>query len=208
MLNKIKNNLIAVIRAKNEKEGYIYSKKVIEGGIKFIELTFTIPYVDNLIEKLSKEYENDSNVFIGAGTVLDDISARIAILKGAKFIVSPHFDKNISILCNRYGIMYIPGCQTLTEIVSALESGVKLVKLFPGDLLTPKYIKNVKGPIKNVEFMPSGGVDIENIEIWLKNGAYALGIGSSLFKNVQEYGYDSIKDESKKFVDKLTSLKF
>ena len=206
ILKKIENDkLVAVIRGKDDNDAYEISKKVIEGGIKIIELTFSTPYVENTIEKLSKE--NIKDVLVGAGTVLDDITARIAILKGAKFIVSPHLDTGIAKVCNRYQIPYLPGCATVTEIVKALESGVDLIKLFPGDLLGPTYIKNVKGPLKYAKMMPSGGVSIDNMDKWLENGAFALGIGSALTKYVATKGYESVREEAEKFVNKFNSIK-
>lgn len=209
VFSKIKQNtLVAVIRGKNDDDAYEISKKVLEGGIKTIELTFSTPYVENTIEKLSKEYANDENILIGAGTVLDDTTARIAIMKGAKFIVSPHLDINISKLCNRYSIPYLPGCATATEIVKALESGVEVIKLFPGDQLGINYIKNIKGPLNHTKMMPSGGVSIDNMDKWLKAGAFALGIGSALTKNISKYGYESVKEETIKFVNKLEEIKY
>uniref|UniRef100_UPI00093626CF bifunctional 2-keto-4-hydroxyglutarate aldolase/2-keto-3-deoxy-6-phosphogluconate aldolase n=1 Tax=Streptobacillus notomytis TaxID=1712031 RepID=UPI00093626CF len=189
--------LVAVIRGRDEEEAYLISKKVIEGGIRIIELTFTTPFIENTIERLTKE--NIEGVIIGAGTVLDAITARIAIMKGARFIVSPHLDVEISKLCNRYKVIYMPGCSTITEILKALESGVDLVKLFPGDLLKPSFIKNSKGPLPQAEMMPSGGVSIDNMDEWLNAGAYALGIGSALTKYISTKGYDSVREESEKF---------
>ena len=208
IIQKIKQNiLVAVIRGNNDIDAYNIAKNVIDGGINVIELTFSTPYIENTIEKLSKEFSNNDNIIIGAGTVLDDITARIAIMKGAKFIVSPHLDTNISKICNKYSIPYLPGCATVTEIVKAIESGVDVVKLFPGDLLGPTYIKNVHGPLKNVKMMPSGGVNIDNMDKWLNSGSFALGIGSALTKFVKEKGYDSVKKETIKFVNKLNEIK-
>ncbi|WP_156299603.1 bifunctional 2-keto-4-hydroxyglutarate aldolase/2-keto-3-deoxy-6-phosphogluconate aldolase [Streptobacillus canis] len=199
------DKLIAVIRGKDDDDAYNISKKVIEGGINIIELTFSTPFVENTIEKLTKE--NIPGVVVGAGTVLDDITARIAIMKGAKFIVSPHLDVEISKVCNRYKVPYLPGCATITEIVKALESGAELIKLFPGDLLGPNFIKNVKGPIPHAKMMPSGGVSIDNMDKWLDAGVFALGIGSALTKNIKTLGYESVKEETKKFVEKYNELK-
>lgn len=196
-----KDKLIAVIRGKNDIDAYNISKEVILGGIKIIELTFSTPFVQNSIEKLSKEYEG-SDVLIGAGTVLDEVTAKLAIGAGAKFIVSPHLDEKISVLCNRYDIPYLPGCMTITEIVKAISSGASVVKLFPGDLLGPKFIKNVKGPLPYVNMMPSGGVSIDNMKEWLDNGAIALGIGSALTSK----GHENIREITEKFVKKLEEI--
>lgn len=202
-LRKIKENiLVAVVRGKNDDDAYEISKKIIQGGIKTIEVTFSTPYADNAIEKLSKEYCASSDVVIGAGTVLDEITARIAILRGAKFIVSPHLNTDIAKVCNIYAIPYLPGCGSVTEVLTAIEHGADVVKLFPGGLLGPSYIKDVHGPLPYAKMMPSGGVSIDNIDLWIKNGAFAVGIGSALVKN----GKDEIVNETRKFVDKIKNL--
>lgn len=204
ILNKIRSNiLVAVLRGKDDEDIIQIADKVIEGGIKTIELTFSTPYVKNAIELLSKKYFNNENIVIGAGTVLDEVTAGIAITSGAKFIVSPHFDKKISKICNIHQIPYIPGCMSVTEIISAFKSGVDVVKLFPGGILKSKYIKDLKGPLKDVSVMPSGGVDLDNMKEWIEVGAFAIGIGSSLTKNIDKLGYDSVRIETLKFIDKL-----
>lgn len=203
-LNKIKNNvLVAVLRGKDDEDIIKISEKVIEGGIKTIELTFSTPYVKNAIEKLSKKYFKDEDIIIGAGTVLDEVTAGIAITSGAQFIVSPHFDEKISRICNIHRVPYMPGCMSVSEVISALESGVDVVKLFPGGFLKTDFIKDLKGPLKNISVMPSGGVDLDNMKDWLEVGAFAIGIGSSLTKKIDKYGYDSVKEETMKFVKKL-----
>lgn len=203
ILSKLKKNgLVAVVRGENDIDAIEISKKILEGGIKNIELAFSTKYADTAINKLSREFEKCEDVLIGAGTVLDDITARIAILNGAKFIVSPHFDKNISILCNRYSIPYLPGCGSVTEIINALENGADVVKIFPGGLLGPGFIKDVKGPLPYAQMMPSGGVNLENMDKWIKSGAFAIGIGSALTSK----GHDKIVEVTKEFIKKYKSI--
>lgn len=199
ILSKIKKNfLVAVVRGTDDDDAYYISKEIIAGGIKTIEVTFSTMYAESAIKKLSKEFSNDPNVIIGAGTVLDDITARIAILNGAKFVVSPHFDSNISKVCNRYSNPYLPGCGSVTEVINALENGADVVKIFPGGILSSNFIKDVHGPIPYANMMPSGGVNIENIQEWIKNGAFAIGIGSALVKQ----GRDKIKEVTKEYIKK------
>ena len=102
----------------------------------------------------------------------------------------------LQLVCNRYCIPYLPGCGSVTEIMHALESGVDVVKLFPGSLMGPGFIKDVKGPIPHVEIMPSGGVSIDNIDKWVNNGAFAVGIGSALTKGVTNGDYSSVEASS------------
>ena len=101
----------------------------------------------------------------------------------------------------------LPGCGSVTEIMSALSFGVDVVKLFPGSLLGPGFIKDVKGPIPHVELMPSGGVSLDNIDKWMKNGAFAVGIGSALTKGVTNGDYSSVQKVAREFMDKLASIR-
>ncbi|EME7170193.1 bifunctional 2-keto-4-hydroxyglutarate aldolase/2-keto-3-deoxy-6-phosphogluconate aldolase, partial [Enterococcus faecium] len=197
-----KNYLFAVVRGKSAQDAYEISKAAYEGGIKNIEVTFTTPNANQTITKLAEKFEG-TDMVIGAGTVMDSITARIAILAGAKFIVSPNFSAEISILCNRYTIPYLPGCGSVTEIADAMSTGVEVVKIFPGGVLGADFIKDVHGPIPQVDLMPSGGVSLDNMKDWVKNGAWAVGIGSALTKNIDKNGYESVMSNAKLFVDKF-----
>ena len=110
----------------------------------------------------------NSQMIIGAGTVLDEKTARIAIMKGARYIVSPHFEGEMSLMCNRYCVPYLPGCGSVTEIMEALTYGLDVIKIFPGSLIGKAFIKDVKGPIPHVQLMPSGGVSIDNFDEWIE----------------------------------------
>ncbi|SFH89119.1 bifunctional 2-keto-4-hydroxyglutarate aldolase/2-keto-3-deoxy-6-phosphogluconate aldolase [Pisciglobus halotolerans] len=200
-----KNYLFAVIRGNTAQDAVDISKAAYKGGIKNIEVTFTTPGAEKAIEALAHEFK-DTEMIIGAGTVMDNITARIAILAGAKFIVSPHFSKDIAILCNRYTIPYLPGCGSVTEIANAMETGVEVVKVFPGGVLGPGFIKDVHGPIPHIDLMPSGGVSLDNMEKWVANGAWAVGIGSALTKDVKTEGYDSVAVHAKTFVDQYKTI--
>ncbi|MEC6747960.1 bifunctional 2-keto-4-hydroxyglutarate aldolase/2-keto-3-deoxy-6-phosphogluconate aldolase [Marinilactibacillus sp. XAAS-LB27] len=207
ILSKLKENyLFAVIRGNAATEATEISEAVYEGGIKNIEVTFTTPQADESIRDLSKKYEG-TDMVVGAGTVMDDITARIAIIAGAEFIVSPNFVPEISKVCNTYAVPYLPGCASVTEITSAMATGVEVVKVFPGGILGPAFIKNVHGPIPQVEMMPSGGVSLDNMHEWAANGAWAVGIGSALTQNLASDGYTSVTEMSKKFVDKYNEIK-
>jgi len=186
--------VVAVIRAENAESAYEKAKACLAGGIKAIEVTYTVDGATEVIRRLSETLKDE--MVIGAGTVLDSETARIAILAGAKFIVSPGFDEQTVRLCNRYQIPYLPGCMSVTEIIKALESGVDIVKLFPGSAFGPSMIKALKGPLPQVAIMPTGGVSLENVQQWIENGAIALGIGGGL----TEGSFDEIKEKSAKVV--------
>lgn len=199
------NYLVAVVRGKSKKQALDYIEQIIEGGILNIEVTFTTPQAEIVIQELKENYK-DKEVFIGAGTVLDDVTARMAIMNGASYIVSPHFDVKIAEMCNLYNTPYLPGCGSVTEITQALKAGVDVVKLFPGDLLGAKYIKNVHGPLPQVEMMPSGGVSIDNMHEWYQQGAFAVGIGSALTKNAND-NINQVKINTQQFVQKLKDVR-
>ncbi|RRD40170.1 bifunctional 4-hydroxy-2-oxoglutarate aldolase/2-dehydro-3-deoxy-phosphogluconate aldolase [Leptotrichia sp. OH3620_COT-345] len=182
-LEKLVNEkIVAVIRGDSESEVISVVEACKEGGIKTMEVTYTIKVASKIISHFSE----DSDIIVGAGTVLDSETAKTAISAGAKFIVGPNFSKEVAILCNRYQIPYIPGCQTVNEVIQALEAGCDLIKLFPGNNFDFSYIKSLKAPIPKVNFMVTGGVNTENINEWLKAGALAVGIGGNLVKGTKE----------------------
>ena len=206
-LNRLHDNyLVAVVRGKSKADAIAAVEHMIDGGIYNIEITFTTPQAEEVIQHLS-QHVIDENVVIGAGTVLDSTTARLAMLNGAEYVVSPHFDPEIAKMCNRYAVPYLPGCGSVTEIVQAMETGVDLVKLFPGDLLGANFIKNVHGPIPQIELMPSGGVSLDNLEDWYRKGAFAVGIGSALMKNAKDGNDSVIKENTEKFVGKFKTIR-
>lgn len=188
----IESGIIAVIRAENRVQAVKIADACIAGGVNILEITFTVPGVLQVIEELNNKYRNKPEVLVGAGTILDPETARTSILAGAKFIVSPIVDEDIIKLCNCYQILTIPGAMTMTEIVRALEAGAEIIKAFPGEVLGPSFIKAVKGPLPNVQLIPTGGVNLENIEDWMKAGAVAVGIGGSLTGAAQNGNYQEI----------------
>lgn len=172
--------VVSVIRGKTPEEAMTMADACIAGGVTAIELAFTTPRAHEVIESLSKKYADNEDVIIGAGTVLDAITARIAILSGAQFIVSPAFDLETVKLCNRYRIAVMPGTTTLNGVLSILEAGADVVKIFPGEILGMKAIKAIHGPVPQAPLMPTGGVNVENAGEWIKAGCIAVGAGGAL----------------------------
>ena len=141
VIQKIKDaGIVAVVRAENGESAKKISDACLEGGVPAIELTFTVPGAHRVIEELAAEYKN-GEMILGAGTVLDAETARIAILSGAQYIVSPCYDEATVRLCNRYAIPCMPGVMTIKDVVAALEMGVDIIKLFPGDSFGPGMVK-------------------------------------------------------------------
>lgn len=192
--------IVAVIRGNSPEEATEISKGAISGGIRAIEITYTTPFVEETFKAL-----RNSDAIIGAGTVLDVETARHAILNGAKFVVSPSYNAAIAKLCNRYSIPYLPGCMTITEMVTALEGGSDIIKLFPGNQFEPNFIKAVKGPLPHITIMPTGGVGLANMNEWLEAGAVAVGIGSDLNKVFAKDGYAGVVERAKAYIENLSN---
>lgn len=200
-----KLGVVAVIRGDSLDTAVKTVDACYKGGIKIIEVTFTVPGADSLIKSLTEKYKG-SDMVIGAGTVLDPETARIAILAGAKFVVSPSLNIETIKMCNRYGIPVMTGVMTPTEAQTAMEYGVNVLKLFPGDIAKPAGLKALKGPFPHANIMPTGGVSAENVEEWFKAGAFAVGAGSFLTKDAKTGDYDKVTAVCKAFVDKVQSV--
>lgn len=204
VLEQLKDNYIfAVIRGVSAEDAVEISKYSILGGVKNIEVTYTTPDASEAILELKKIYSNNTEIVIGAGTIMNVELAKEAISSGAEFLVSPHYDPSIQELAEDAHIYYFPGCATTTEIVRAMNGGAKIIKLFPGGTLGPSFIKDIHGPIPNVDLMPSGGVSLSNIKEWKDKGAVAVGVGSALSAKVASEGYESVTNIAKEFVQAL-----
>jgi len=201
-MQRIENvGVVAVVRAENSQQAKKIALASMEGGIDSIEITFTVPGAEKVIEDLTKEFGD--TLLVGAGTVLDSETARIAILAGAKYIVSPAFDLETAKLCNRYQVPYMPGCMTLKEMITAMEAGADVIKVFPGSVFGPDFIKAIKGPLPQAVLMPTGGVSIDNVDKWIKNGCIAVGVGGNLTKGSSE----DMTKAAREFVEKVASVR-
>lgn len=207
VLNRIASvGVVAVVRAENEEKAVKISEACIKGGVPAIEVTFTVPGADQVIKTLKKTF-TDEELIVGAGTVLDSETARIAILAGAEYIVSPGFDLESAKLCNRYQVPYMPGCMTITEIVHAMEAGCDIVKLFPGSLPGPSYVKAVKGPLPQANIMPTGGVSLANVGEWIDAGVIAVGTGSDLTGPAKKGDYEGVTALAVQFVEAVAAAR-
>ncbi|MDO4666290.1 MAG: bifunctional 2-keto-4-hydroxyglutarate aldolase/2-keto-3-deoxy-6-phosphogluconate aldolase [Streptococcus sp.] len=200
-INSLKRQqLVVVIRGTSATEGIQASNACIKGGITAIEVAYTNPFANDIIADLVKKYKQDPNVCIGAGTVLDATTARLAIMAGAQYIVSPSFNAETAKICNLYAVPYIPGCFTITEMTLALESGCEIIKLFPGNALSPQYITTIKAPIPQITIMVTGGVNLENANQWIASGAAIIGIGGEFNKLAANGSFEQITQISKEYI--------
>ncbi|HEX8399177.1 MAG TPA: bifunctional 2-keto-4-hydroxyglutarate aldolase/2-keto-3-deoxy-6-phosphogluconate aldolase [Pyrinomonadaceae bacterium] len=171
--------LVPVIRASSEDEAMRVIDAILKGGIPVLEITMTVPGAMKVMETLAVRYGGDA--LIGAGTVLDSETARMCILSGAQFVISPALNLETIQLCKRYSITVMPGALTPTEVVTAWQSGADFVKVFPCSAMGgASYIKGLKAPLPQIELIPTGGVNLKTAADFIKAGSSALGVGADL----------------------------
>ena len=170
--------LVPVLRAESVDKALALAEAIAAGGVTVLEITMTVPGAIQVMRKLA---EQRPDILIGAGTVLDPETARMCILEGAKFVVSPALNLATIEMCHRYSIAVLPGALTPTEIVTAWQAGADVVKVFPASAMGgAKYLTALKGPLPQVELIPTGGVSLATAGEFLAAGAFALGVGSDL----------------------------
>jgi 2-dehydro-3-deoxyphosphogluconate aldolase / (4S)-4-hydroxy-2-oxoglutarate aldolase len=195
----IESGLVAIVRTDSADQAARIADACAEGGVAALEVTFTVPGATGVIDGLAKRFTVDQ-IAIGAGTVLDPETARIAILAGAQFLVSPSFAADTARLANRYQIAYMPGVATPRGIVEAMEAGCDILKVFPGETLGPTFLKAVRAPLPQASLMPTGGVSIDNVGEWIAAGAVAVGVGGNLIGGAKTGDYASITKLARTFL--------
>lgn len=202
-LNTIKETkIIAIIRNAKPDDILPIVKSLYKSGIRAIEITMNSPKALESIELVATEMKD--KVVVGAGTVLDSESARLAILSGATFILSPTLNKETIQMTKKYGAVSIPGALSPTEILDAYEYGGDIIKVFPTTSMGPEYIKDLQGPLPQSPLLPTGGIDLNNIEQFMKAGAVGVGLGSSLVNTkleANEEYYKNLEETAKQFSD-------
>ncbi|MCM3160774.1 bifunctional 4-hydroxy-2-oxoglutarate aldolase/2-dehydro-3-deoxy-phosphogluconate aldolase [Metabacillus litoralis] len=202
LLEELKDSgIVAVIRGATEDNILPITKALNKGGVKGIEITVETPNVITLIEKVVSEMGDQ--VIVGAGTVLDPETARATIMAGAKFVFSPTVNPETIRMTKRYGVISVPGALTPTEILTAFEYGADIIKVFPANIVGPKYFKDVHGPLPHIPLMPTGGINVDNVGDYIKSGAVAAGVGSTLVntkKTVDKEYFEELTEKAKQFV--------
>jgi 2-dehydro-3-deoxyphosphogluconate aldolase/(4S)-4-hydroxy-2-oxoglutarate aldolase len=207
ILSKLKTEkVIALIRAESPDGLLDCAKALAEGGLTSIELTMTTPGAIRMLEKATAELPD---FLFGLGTVLDAETARIGILAGAKFVVTPALRPEVITMCRRYSVPVFCGALTPTEILQAWEAGADAAKIFPVEFFGPGYIKSVKAPLPQVEMVPTGGVNETNVGEFLKAGAFATAAGSSLVeaKALKDKNWAAITAKAKAFSAAVAAAK-
>jgi 2-dehydro-3-deoxyphosphogluconate aldolase/(4S)-4-hydroxy-2-oxoglutarate aldolase len=170
--------IVAVIRSPDSSALIDVCRALADGGITAIEITFSVPNALDVLRQVS--FQLGDRILLGAGTVLDAETARAALLAGAEYIVAPILNLDVIRLCRRYDKIVIPGAFSPTEIVAAWEAGADIVKVFPADVLGPSFFNALRGPLPQIRFMPTGGIDLTNAASFIKAGASCIGVGGQL----------------------------
>jgi len=194
----------------------VISKKIVQacyqGGARLLEFTHRGDFAHEVFRELIS-FANHSlpGMILGVGSVSDAPSASYYLMNGANFIVTPVYREDIAILCNRRKILWSPGCGSLTEIAKAEEMGADLVKLFPGNIYGPEFVKAVKGPQPWTHIMPTGGVTTEetNLKSWFDAGVSCVGLGSKLITKeiIDNQAYEELAKRVEKTLQLIQRLK-
>lgn len=186
IINRIEDTgIMAIVRVDTIDRGLEIAEGCLNGGVDVLEISYTNNNAGEVIKALKKKF--GSRLLIGAGTVLDSETARLAILNGAEFIIAPTFNKNIAELANIYQIPYGPGCSTYTEIVEALKYGASFIKAFPiSNFYGSKLVDIFTTPVPTLPILASGGITLDNLSEWIKAGVMTVGAGGLLTKGSKE----------------------
>ena len=195
--------IVAVIRADGEAELLDTTVALNQGGVKALELTMTSPGALDVLKEVSRRLTGEA--ILGIGSVLDAETARLAILAGAQFVVSPILNYDIITMCQRYSIPCIPGAFTPTEILNAWQAGADMVKVFPATKLGPGYLKDIKGPLPQVKLTPTGGINLENTGDFIRAGAEFVGVGGALVNKelIKSKNWTALSSLATQFIDEV-----
>lgn len=203
VLNIIRQTgLIAIIRNIDIEVIDRIAKSLIDGGVRAVEITMNTPNVLKIINRIKTRF-GESGIVIGAGTVLDSETARAAILAGSEYIITPSVEKDVIKLCNRYDKMIISGAMTPTEIITAIDEGADMVKVFPANVMGPEYIKSLKGPLPQLNLVPTGGIGLDNAKKFMDAGSFALAVGGGLIDKqaIEKKDFNLLTNRAKEFIN-------
>src|SRR6516225_4370225 len=194
--------IVPVVRTSSADAAIKAVEAIYNGGVRAAEITMTVPGAVKALEKVADKF--GGKIMLGAGTVLDPETARICMLAGAQFFVTPSLRISTIELVKRYSKVICPGALTPTEVLTAWEAGADVVKVFPcGNVGGAKYIRALKGPFPQIEMIPTGGVNLDTAGDFLKAGACAVAVGGELVdaKLIKENRYDQIEELAKQYLE-------
>ncbi|WP_049927167.1 bifunctional 4-hydroxy-2-oxoglutarate aldolase/2-dehydro-3-deoxy-phosphogluconate aldolase [Halopiger goleimassiliensis] len=204
----VENGVIAVLRGLEEDDIVPVARALVDAGVGAIEVTADDAHTRPKIAAIDRELADDEAV-VGAGTVLDAPTAQSVIDAGATFVVSPGIDPDVVSTCNRHGVLAMPGVMTPTEAITALEAGADALKLFPATTVGPDHIGAIRGPLGDVDVIPTGGITANNAGDYLEAGAVAVGAGSALidYEAIADGDMDRVRETAASFVDAVETAR-
>lgn len=191
--------LVAVIRGPSVDLTLRLVEALVQGGVLGIEITFTTPNALEVTRQIAQQYQD--RIMLGMGTLTEPEQAKQAVEAGATFLVSPHTEPDLARSMTATGLLTMMGALTPSEVMMTKRLGSDIIKLFPGSLTGPGYVKALKGPFPDVRIMPTGGVSVENVAEWFSAGVFAVGAGSELCPAqwVKDQRFDDILIRAKEF---------
>jgi 2-dehydro-3-deoxyphosphogluconate aldolase/(4S)-4-hydroxy-2-oxoglutarate aldolase len=198
---------VLVVRCETEEEAVNGVRAVMEGGLRAVEVTFTVPGAPAVIRRIRHEFGD--SLLLGAGTVLTPEQAEDAVDAGALYLIAPNTDEKVIGAAKRLGVPVIPGAFTATEVVRAWDLGADAIKIFPASLGGPSYIKALRAPLPHIPMIPTGGVDERTVGDFFAAGAYAVGVGGALFdrKRLQVKDWAGMTEVAKRFTMALSNAR-
>ncbi|WP_416151175.1 bifunctional 4-hydroxy-2-oxoglutarate aldolase/2-dehydro-3-deoxy-phosphogluconate aldolase [Salipaludibacillus sp. HK11] len=198
-----KEKLVAIIRGIAYEDGEKTAKALLDGGISFLEITLNTEGALKMIEKIKEKHGEE--MVIGAGTVLNLQMAKDAVAAGSQYLVSPNLDEKVIDFGVSKGIDVWPGTLTPTEIVRAYETGATAVKVFPIGSFGVQYLKDIRGPLNHIPMMVTGGINLDNVNDFLNQGAFSVGLGGNLVNNklIAEGNFSEITNKAKAYICKV-----
>ncbi|WP_145034678.1 bifunctional 4-hydroxy-2-oxoglutarate aldolase/2-dehydro-3-deoxy-phosphogluconate aldolase [Caulifigura coniformis] len=207
MKRVLDSGLVAIIRSPSSDVLVDVAEALVAGGIEVMEVTFTVPNALEVLAAVRKKLGD--RILLGAGTVLDTETCRAALLAGAEFIVTPTVNPAVIEMCRRYDKVIMPGGFTPTEVLTAWEAGADAVKIFPAEIGGPSLLRALKGPFPQIRMLPTGGVNLDTLNDFVKAGACAVGLGSALVEKsaIEQKNFSRITDLAKQYVAAMTKAR-
>jgi len=202
------SGVVGIIRTERSDDLIEVARALVDGGVRFVEVTMTVPGALEIVKQARQELDSHG-IFIGVGTVLDAATARLAILAGASYVISPVTNQEVIETCVRQGVAVMPGAMTPTEILTAWEMGATVVKVFPAGVGGAGFFKDMKGPLPQIDMMPTGGVNTETAGDFIRAGACAVGAGSSLVgpELIRSRDFATMTANARQFVEVVQQAK-
>ena len=180
-----KTGIMAIVRVETIERGIEIAQGCLDGGVDVLEISYTNNNAGDVIKAIKQKF--GSKILVGAGTVLDPVTARLSILDGAQFVIAPTYDQGVQEICNLYQVPYAPGCTSYSEMMDALKAGASFIKAFPiSNYYGPDLAKVIKVPVPHTPLLASGGATSDNLHTWFENGIDCVGIGGLLTKGTSE----------------------